>query len=307
MDDRPEPVARRRRGARFGAARGDSPAAVRRGDGPASHPGPAARRPPVRRRARRRAAHDHPQSGRLLHPARGGRPDRIRRVLHGGRLGLRGPDRPADRLRGARRRPRADAVPAAADHGRAQAAARRRPDQGGRAPQHRPPLRPVQRVLRPLPRPDHDVLLGPVRDRRRRLAGRRRPAARAGAAAQDRPAARPGAGRARQPAARGRHRLGRAGDPGRQARRAWSERSRSPPGSTSSRPAGWPRPGWPIGSAWSCAITATCPASTTPSARSRWSRRSASATGTRTSPSSTSCSRPAAGSRSSRSRCRTTG
>ena len=40
----------------------------------------------------------------------------------------------------------------------------------------------------------------------------------------------------------------------------WSARSRSPPGSTSSRPAGWPRPGWPIGSAWSCAITVTCPA-----------------------------------------------
>ena len=39
---------------------------------------------------------------------------------------------------------------------------------GGRAPQHQPPLRPVQRVLRPVSRRDHDVLLGPVRDRRRR-------------------------------------------------------------------------------------------------------------------------------------------
>ena len=71
------------------------------------------------------------------------------------------------------------------------------------------------------------------------------------------------------PAARDRHRLGRAGDPGRQARRHRPHGHDLRPRSTSSRPAGWPRPGWPIGSAWSCAITGTWTASTTPSARSR--------------------------------------
>src|ERR1700722_11501791 len=127
MGDRPDPVARRRRGARFETACGDRPAALRRGGGVASRPGRAAGRPPARRGAGRRAADAGPQPECLLHPAGGGRPDRIRRVLYGGRLGLRGPDRPADRLRGARRRSRADAVPAVADHGRAQAAGRSRP------------------------------------------------------------------------------------------------------------------------------------------------------------------------------------
>ena len=43
----------------------------------------------------------------FLHQARRRRAHRVRRVLPGRRLGLRGPDQPADRLRHARRRPRA--------------------------------------------------------------------------------------------------------------------------------------------------------------------------------------------------------
>ena len=83
--------------------------------------------------------------------------------------------------------------------------------------------------------------------------------------------------------------------------------SRSHGSSRRSPPAGWPRPGWPARSAWSCATTATSRASSTRSARSRCSRRSASATGTPTSPPSTSIWRRAGGSGCRPSPCRTTG
>ena len=83
--------------------------------------------------------------------------------------------------------------------------------------------------------------------------------------------------------------------------------SRSRGSSRRSPPAGWPRPGWPARSAWNCATTVTSTASSTRSARSRCSRRSASATGTRTSPPSIRTWRRAAGSGCRRSPCRTTG
>ena len=100
---------------------------------------------------------------RVLPPARCGWADRLRRGLHGGRLGCRRPHRPADRLR-----PRhGDADPAAAaasarPRRAAPAPAAPRDDDGEQA-QHRSPLRPVERPLRAIPRPVDDVLIGALR------------------------------------------------------------------------------------------------------------------------------------------------
>ena len=75
-------------------------------------------------------------------------------------------------------------------------------------------------AVRAVPRRDDELLLGAVRRRRTpRRAGRRcRPRSRR-QAPQDRAAARPGRRRRGHPGPRDRHRLGRAGDPGRPARR----------------------------------------------------------------------------------------
>ena len=81
--------------------------------------------------------------------------------------------------------------------------------------------------------------------------------ARRGPAPQDRPAARPGRGRARLPGARGRHRLGRAGHPGRPPGRHRAHDHHLRGSSRRSPPAGSPRPGCPARSAWNCATTAT--------------------------------------------------
>ncbi len=92
--------------------------------------------------------------------------------------------------------------------------------------------------------------------------------------------------------------------------RAGAPRCAASPSPGSSRrwpPAGSPRPGWPAGSAWNCATTATSTASSTRSARSRCSRRWASATGTPTSRPSTGTWPRAAGSGCRPSPWRTTG
>ena len=64
------------------------------------------------------------------------------------------------------------------------------------------------------------------------------PPARGGAAAQDRPAARPGRGGTRLPGARGRHRLGRAGHPGRAPGRHGAQRHHLPGAAGAGRPPG---------------------------------------------------------------------
>ncbi len=91
----------------------------------------------------------------------------------------------------------------------------------------------------------------------------------------------------------------RAGAPGCALSRSRGSSRRWPP-------AGWPRPGWPARSAWNCATTATSTASSTRSARSRCSRRSASVTGTPTSPPWMHAWRRAGGSGCRPSPCRTT-
>ena len=307
--DRPGPVARCRGGARIGGRAARSPALLFRA---------AVARLPIRVRlpggrrsapGDRRAAHGGAQPGRLLHPARRGRPDRIRRVLPGRRLGLRGPDRAADRLRHVRRRPRAAAAAADAPAWpvRRQPAADEQTKDGARRniSRHYDLSNEFFALFLDETMTYSSALFETAADG---IAGRRRPAARRrrSGARSTGCSTRRGVGPG-SPAARDRHRLGRTGDPGPPARRdcphghdlRQAARARGPPGGRG-RAA-------PIGSAWNCATTGTWTASTTPSARWRWSRRSASATGTPTSPSSTGCSRPAAGSRSRRSRCRTTG
>ena len=148
--------------------------------------------------------------------------------------------------------------------------ARRRPaDPRRRPPQHPPPLRPVQRAVRAVPRRDHDLLLAPCSlPSRRHPAGRRSPAGRR-PAAQDRPPAGPGRGR---PGLPGCSRSAPAGA-------SWPSgpRRAAPRGhghDLARAAARWPRagspkPAWPTGSASSCATTATSRARSTPSARAR--------------------------------------
>ena len=189
----------------FGTAVARLPVRVRLPDGTSA-----------RRRGTGRPGHAPAPAPRVLPPARRLRPDRVRRVLHGGGLGQHRPDRAAHRVRRARRRPRPALAAAAAQAGRPPPAAGRPADRRGRAAQHRPPLRPVQRPVRAVPRRDHDLLQRPVPRTGRRP---RRLGPRGSAAPQDRPAPRPGRGGAGLPGARGRHRLGRAGHPGRPPRR----------------------------------------------------------------------------------------
>ena len=133
--------------------------------------------------------------------------DRVRRGLHGRRLDDRRSPRGAVGVRRehARHDP-AGAAQAAQRRAQRPAEAPRQHDRG-RAAEHPPALRPVQRAVRIVPRRDHDLLVGRVRRRAERLTrdARGRPAA------QDRPTARLGRGRRRHPAAGDRHRLGRAG------------------------------------------------------------------------------------------------
>ena len=222
------------RTARRGVGRGGPPPVRRRGEPPTRQRRRARPRRPPPRAGSGRPGDDRPSSRRVLRPPGPRRPDRLRRGLPDRSVGRRGPGRLPHR---ARRRP-PDADPGVAAEG---------PRTGGGPPaahpaqhrdqqprQHRPPLRPVQRALRHLPRPDPELLLGalrhpgegvrraPGRDPARRRGGDR--AARGGPGPQDRPAARPDRRRRRHPAARDRHRLGRAGHPGRPPRSAGPHR-----------------------------------------------------------------------------------
>ena len=216
-------VARRRRGGRLPGARRRGAGLVHPGDGrPSGQSAVSGRAAAWRGPAVRSGDGPAPAPG-VLPPLRCLRPDRVRRVVHGRGLGLRRPDRAAHRA-GRTRRPACPALAAAdARAGGAPPAVRRPADPRRRPAEHRPSLRPVQRPVRPVPRRDHDLLLGPVRGSgRRHAAGRGAPAGRR-PAAQDRLAAGPGRRRAGLPAARDRHRLGRAGHPrARTGAPAWS-------------------------------------------------------------------------------------
>ena len=169
------------------------------------------------------------------------------------------------------------------------------------APQHRRALRPRQRLLPAVARPDDDLLVGAVR---RRL--RRRSLAAAQQAKYDAHArrARAAAGRAHP---RDRLRLGRLRRD-RGARRLPRHRhSRCPTRRPRTRASASPRAGLADRvDAARCRTTATCAAPTTASRRSRCSRRSASATGPRTSAPARRAARPAAAPASRRSPSPTT-
>ena len=164
---RPGDLAGARRGpdrtARRGVGRGRAPAVRRRGEPPTRQRRRARPRRPPPRAGSGWPGHDRPPSRRVLRPPGPARPDRVRRGLPDRSVGRRGPGRLPHR---ARRRP-ADADPGVAAEG---------PRTGGGPPaahpaqhrdqqprQHRPPLRPVQRALRDLPRPDPELLLGALR------------------------------------------------------------------------------------------------------------------------------------------------
>ena len=198
-DDRLGPVARRGGGGRLARPRGRGPCLVRHGGHPAAGAGPPARRDISRRRGTGRPGHGPAPARGVLPQARRLRPDRVRRVLHGGGLGQPRPDRAAHRVRRARRRARPALAAAAAQAGRPPPAAGRPADGRGGAAQRRPPLRPVQRPVRAVPRRHHDLFLGYLPHRPGRHPRRRGP--RRGAAPQDRPAARPGRGGAGLPGA----------------------------------------------------------------------------------------------------------
>ena len=93
------------------------------------------------------------------------RAHRVRRGVHGRRLGRRRPRRRAHTVRGAdgHARPRVDA--AAAPLLRAAPAVVGAQHQGRRARQHPTALRPVERAVRAVPRRDHDVLVRALRSR----------------------------------------------------------------------------------------------------------------------------------------------
>ena len=112
------------------------------------------------------AAHDDPARG-VLPPPRRARQDRLRRGVHGRRLGGR---RPGRRARGLR--PRLDPGAGAAAAAAAAWSTARPPTSdehaGRRGAQHRAPLRPLERALRAVPGRDDDLLVRGLRARRRR-------------------------------------------------------------------------------------------------------------------------------------------
>ena len=209
-----------------------------------------------------RRAHDHGRPSRAVPlPAGPRRPDRLRRGLHGGRLG--------QRRAGRRAHPDGARHGVAGPAGVAVAAAlvqRAAPDRGGqrprrRAAQHRPALRPVQRAVRDLPRRDHELLLGAVQ-RTRRVAGR-------GPAPQGRPDPRRRRSDCGQHGARDRDRLGRAGPAGRRPGRPRHQRHAVRASRPHSRASGSSRPGSPTGSRSGSRTTATSRAASTRSSASR--------------------------------------
>ena len=217
-------------------------------------PGAVPRRHRRRRGWRRRAGDDAAPARRLLPPRRERRADRIRRVVHGRRLGRRRPRRHARAVRRAPHQVGAGVDAAAAPPLRAAPAVGRGEHARRRAPEHRAPLRPVERPLRALPRRLDDVLVGVVH------AGRH---ARDRAGPEGRPAARRRRRRARHPHARDRHRLGLARDP----RRASGRDGHDPhplPRAAGPRPsARRRRRASAIASTCNCATTAMPRASTT--------------------------------------------
>ncbi len=136
------------------------------------------------------------------------RDDRFRRGLHGRRLDHRRPHRRADRVRCAHPRPGAGRAATAARRGAQPAAGVRRQHGRGRAAEHPPALRPVQRPVRPVPRRLDDLLRRPSS-----RATRQPPTTTWSIAqrAQDRSPARRGWSAPGNPSARDRHRMGRAG------------------------------------------------------------------------------------------------
>ena len=181
---------------------------------------PARRHRPRRRRdlRPRRTGHGREPPRGVLPPARPRPADRLRRGLPDRRLGRRGPRRLPHRAGRPDAAPGPRAAAEAARPRRAQAPRGGAQQHRELAGQHRPPLRPVQRALRAVPRPDAELLLRAVPARpARRLGHGAGPRDRPGP--QDRAAARPGRRHRGLPGARDRLGLGRAGDPGRPARR----------------------------------------------------------------------------------------
>jgi hypothetical protein len=152
-------------------------------------------------RSRRRTGPRGPRSAVVVHPARTRRQHRVRRGVHGRRLGRRRPRRRPGTTRAQRRHVDPAVLASPAPVLRPETAGRRRQQPARRAPQHRASLRPVERTLRGIPRRDDDVLVRTVRRRLRRTAAGR-------AATQDRPSPRPHRRRRRHPPARDRHRMG---------------------------------------------------------------------------------------------------
>ena len=188
----------------------------------------ARRRRRVGCRRSRQPDHADPPPGGVLPPRRRRQADRVRRVLHGRRLGRPGPRWLPHRAGPAHLHPRSRAAAEAARTRRRPAPRGRARRRGEHPRQHRPALRPVQRHVRHVPRRDDDLQLGAVRrpaadgafhhlPRHRRL--RTGPGVpdvcrpRARPAPQARPAARPDRRRPGHPGARDRHRLGRAVHP----------------------------------------------------------------------------------------------
>ena len=112
-----------------------------------------------------RPGDDRPPAGGVLRPDRPAPADRVRRGLPHRRLGhraARGPRRLPHRARRRDADPRPRAAAEAA-RGRGQAPAAPRAEQHQElAGQHRAPLRPLQRPVRAVPRPDAQLLLGAV-------------------------------------------------------------------------------------------------------------------------------------------------
>ena len=209
---------------------------------------------PARRRYRlRRSLH-----GRLLRFARPAGADRPARREREG-AGPRGPHQPVPR-------PAAEAAaPATGQFAR------------GLEEEHPRPLRPRQRVLRPVARSHDDLLLGAVRRRAEQ-------AARSRADRQVRAHPRPDRRQAGRQHPRDRLRLGRLRRDRGAARHARHRHHDLAASSSSSRARAWSAPAWPTASTCSSATIATSKGATTISCRSRWSRRWASATGRTTSP-----------------------
>ena len=188
----------------------------------------------------------------VLPPGRRRRPDRLRRGLHGRRVGRRRPGRRAHRARRARRHPGAAArCSGCAARGRAAGPARRRntPD-GARQNIHR--HYDLSNDLFALFL-DETMTYSSARLRRAALPGSERAGRRPSTARSTGCSTWPGSDRG-HPGAGDRHRLGRAGDPGRRAAAPTvAHASRSPSEQRDAGPAsGSPRPGSPTGSPSSC-------------------------------------------------------